>query len=73
MTDGQLAEALGSDVLNEIAGKTGLSHQEILGRLSRDLPKAVDDLTPNGKVPSAEDDVLSSASQSTGSPRPGMV
>ncbi|MGO4482205.1 uncharacterized protein YidB (DUF937 family) [Rhizobium pisi] len=73
INDGQLAEALGPDVLNEIAGKTGLSHQEILGRLSRDLPKAVDDLTPNGKVPSAEDDVLSSANQSTGSPRPGMV
>ena len=71
--DGQLQEALGPDVLNEIAANTGLSHQEILTRLRRDLPKAVDDLTPNGKVPTAEEDFLSSASQSTISTRPGTI
>lgn len=71
--DGQLAQALGPDVLNEIAANTGLSHQEILGRLKRDLPKAVDDLTPNGKLPSAEEDFLSFASQSTSSARPGTI
>jgi uncharacterized protein YidB (DUF937 family) len=73
INDGQLAEALGPDVLNEIAANTGLSHEEILGRLSRDLPKAVDDLTPEGKVPSAEEAFLSSASQSTTSGRPGTI
>ncbi|MGO7726262.1 YidB family protein, partial [Rhizobium ruizarguesonis] len=55
INDGQLAEALGPDVLNEIASNTGLSHQRILDRLSRDLPKAVDDLTPQGKLPTAEE------------------
>lgn len=73
INDGQLAEALGPDVLNEIAANTGLSHEEILGRLSRDLPKAVDDLTPEGKVPTAEEAFLSSASQSTTSGRPGTI
>lgn len=53
INDDQLAEALGPEVLDELAAKTGLSHQEILGRLSRDLPKAVDDLTPDGKLPAA--------------------
>jgi len=62
---GQLSEALGPDVINELAAKTGLSPREILDRLSRDLPAAVDDLTPNGKVPDAEDDFLSSASAAT--------
>ncbi|MGO7833572.1 YidB family protein [Rhizobium johnstonii] len=71
--DGQLAEALGPDVLDEIAANTGLSHQEILGRLKRDLPKAVDDLTPNGKLPTAEEDFLSSASQFTTSARLGTI
>ncbi|NEJ71824.1 DUF937 domain-containing protein [Rhizobium phaseoli] len=71
--DGQLAEALGPDVLNEIAQNTGLSHEEILGRLSRELPKAVDDLTPEGKLPTAEDDFLSSASNSTTSARPSSI
>ena len=39
----------------------------------RDLPKAVDDLTPNGKLPTAEEDFLSSASQFTTSARPGTI
>ncbi|WP_064681810.1 YidB family protein [Rhizobium bangladeshense] len=73
INDGELAEALGPEVLNEIARNTGLSHQEILGRLSRDLPKAVDDLTPEGKVPSEEEAFLSSASQATSSGRPSGV
>ncbi|OHV23836.1 DUF937 domain-containing protein [Rhizobium sp. RMa-01] len=72
INDGQLAEALGPDVLNEIARNTGLSREEILGRLSRDLPKAVDDLTPEGKLPTPEEDFLSSASNSTTS-RPGGI
>ncbi|WHO72476.1 YidB family protein [Rhizobium sp. BT03] len=72
INDGQLAEALGPDVLNEIARNTGLSREEILGRLSRDLPKAVDDLTPEGRLPTPEDDFLSSASNSTTS-RPGGI
>ncbi|XAZ26052.1 YidB family protein (plasmid) [Sinorhizobium sp. B11] len=63
---GQLSEALGPDILSELAAKTGLSHQEILERLSRDLPKAVDDLTPNGKLPEGEDDLPSSGSNPAG-------
>ncbi|MBB3452605.1 uncharacterized protein YidB (DUF937 family) [Rhizobium sp. BK313] len=63
--DQQLGEALGPDVLNELAAKTGLTPDEILSRLKRDLPKAVDDLTPDGKIPDAQDDFLSSASRAT--------
>jgi len=47
----QLAEAIGPEVLDELAAKTGLSRDEILARLSKDLPRAVDELTPDGKVP----------------------
>lgn len=47
----QLSQALGADTLSELTAKTGLSEQEILSRLSQDLPKAVNDLTPDGKVP----------------------
>lgn len=57
----QLSEALGPGILNELASKTGLSQQEIVDRLSRDLPKAVDDLTPDGRVPEAEEGVANSA------------
>lgn len=47
----QLEQAIGPDVLDELATKTGLSRDEILSRLSKDLPRAVDDLTPDGQVP----------------------
>jgi uncharacterized protein YidB (DUF937 family) len=49
--NGQLSQALGPDVLKDLTAKTGLSADDILSRLSRDLPKAVDGLTPDGKVP----------------------
>jgi uncharacterized protein YidB (DUF937 family) len=49
--EGQLAQAIGPEVLDELAEKTGLSREEILARLSKDLPRAVDDLTPEGHVP----------------------
>jgi uncharacterized protein YidB (DUF937 family) len=51
--DRQLSQALGPDVLEEISSKTGLSADEILSRLSKDLPKAVDDLTPEGHIPNS--------------------
>jgi uncharacterized protein YidB (DUF937 family) len=47
----QLETAIGADVLSDLAQRTGLSRDEILSRLSRDLPGAVDGLTPEGRVP----------------------
>lgn len=52
--DDELSRALGDDVLGELTAKTGLSREEILNRLSRELPKAVDDLTPDGTVPTED-------------------
>jgi uncharacterized protein YidB (DUF937 family) len=49
----QLKQALGSDVLAALEGQTGLSQQELLARLSRELPSAVDKYTPDGRLPEA--------------------
>jgi uncharacterized protein YidB (DUF937 family) len=51
--DSELASALGPDVLRDIAARTGLTEAEILKRLSKNLPDAVDGLTPDGTVPPA--------------------
>lgn len=51
----QLEGAIGPDVLAELQQRTGLSREELLSRLSRDLPRAVDDHTPHGRIPSRED------------------
>jgi uncharacterized protein YidB (DUF937 family) len=47
----QLRQAIGSDVLEKLAQQTGLSQDEILARLSRELPSAVDKYTPDGRLP----------------------
>jgi len=47
----QLESVIGADVLGDLAQRTGLSREEILSRLSRDLPGAVDGLTPEGRIP----------------------
>jgi uncharacterized protein YidB (DUF937 family) len=49
----QLKQAIGPDVLTKLEQQTGLSQEELLARLSRELPKAVDQYTPNGRVPAA--------------------
>ena len=49
----QLEQAIGSDVLNTLSKQTGLSREELLSRLSRELPDAVDKYTPQGRLPTA--------------------
>ena len=46
-----LEKAIGSDTLDALARQTGLSKDEILSRLSRTLPDAVDRYTPDGRLP----------------------
>lgn len=47
----QLQQAIGPDVLQSLSRQTGLSEQELLARLSRELPDAVDRYTPQGRLP----------------------
>ncbi len=47
----QLKQAIGPDVLAALEQQTGLSQDEILARLSRELPAAVDRYTPDGRLP----------------------
>ena len=47
----QLQQAIGQDVLATLVQQTGLSQEELLARLSRELPTAVDKYTPDGRLP----------------------
>jgi uncharacterized protein YidB (DUF937 family) len=51
----QLAQAIGPDALNTLSQQTGLSSEELLSRLTRDLPAAVDKFTPEGRLPTEEE------------------
>jgi uncharacterized protein YidB (DUF937 family) len=47
----ELKQAIGPDVLAALEKQTGLSQEELLTRLSRELPSAVDKYTPDGRIP----------------------
>lgn len=47
---GQLGQAIGHDQVDQWSQQTGMSHDTILSELSKMLPHAVDQATPNGHV-----------------------
>jgi len=49
----QLEGAISPEVWATLSEQTGLSRQELLARLSRELPEAVDKYTPEGRLPAA--------------------
>lgn len=51
----ELEQAIGPDVLDELMQHTGLPRDELLARLSRELPHAVDQYTPQGRLPHDND------------------
>jgi uncharacterized protein YidB (DUF937 family) len=46
-----LAKALGADTINTLTAQTGMSRDDLLEGLSQQLPQVVDQLTPNGRLP----------------------
>jgi uncharacterized protein YidB (DUF937 family) len=50
-----LGTALGPDVLSQLSARTGLNQQQILDGLAQVLPQLVHNLTPNGRLPTAEE------------------
>ena len=51
VTPTQLEQAIGPGILDSLSKQTGLSRNELLARLSRELPDAVDKYTPQGRLP----------------------
>jgi uncharacterized protein YidB (DUF937 family) len=46
-----LGRALGADQINALASQSGLSREDLLAGLSRQLPQIIDHLTPDGRLP----------------------
>jgi uncharacterized protein YidB (DUF937 family) len=51
VSSGQVSEALGRDVVDDLSRRTGLSRDEVVAELARMLPNVVDRLTPDGRLP----------------------
>jgi hypothetical protein len=54
VTPSQLEQALGPDVLDKLSAQIGVPREELLARLTRELPNAVDKYTPEGRLPTEE-------------------
>jgi uncharacterized protein YidB (DUF937 family) len=55
ISPGDLANALGADQIDQLSSQSGLSRDDLLNGLSQYLPKVVDHLTPNGRVPTEDE------------------
>lgn len=52
---GDLANALGADQIEALTSQSGLSRDELLQGLSQYLPDVVNQMTPDGRLPSEEE------------------
>jgi uncharacterized protein YidB (DUF937 family) len=50
-----IQEAAGSDTVDALAKEIGMSREQLLQRLSAELPQTVDKMTPQGRVPTPEE------------------
>ena len=50
----QLQQVLGSDTLKQVADKLGIPVDTITAELTKHLPQAVDQMTPDGVVPASQ-------------------
>jgi uncharacterized protein YidB (DUF937 family) len=55
VSPGDLASALGADQINQLSSESGMSRDELLNGLSQYLPKVVDHLTPDGRLPTEDE------------------
>ncbi|MEW6150394.1 MAG: YidB family protein [Bradyrhizobium sp.] len=52
---GDLASALGADQIDSLSAQSGLSREDLLSGLSQYLPQVVDQLTPDGRLPTEDE------------------
>jgi len=55
ISENDLAKSIGMEDIDALARHTGLSRGDLLAGLRRELPGAIDELTPDGRVPSAHE------------------
>jgi uncharacterized protein YidB (DUF937 family) len=51
----QVSQVLGDSTLDELQARTGLSRDQLLQELARELPEAIDASTPGGRLPTDDE------------------
>jgi uncharacterized protein YidB (DUF937 family) len=55
ISESDLAKSIGIDDIDAVASHTGLSRDELLTGLRRELPNAIDQMTPDGRLPTEDE------------------
>lgn len=55
ISPGDLGAALGADDIAQLTSRTGMSREQLLSELSSELPGAIDDFTPDGRLPTEDE------------------
>jgi len=55
MSESDMAKSIGIDDIDAVAKHVGMSRDQLLAGLRRELPGAVDELTPDGRIPSGDE------------------
>nr|WP_245265600.1 YidB family protein [Mesorhizobium sp. LSJC265A00] len=76
----EVEAAIDEDTLTSLSMQTGLSREELISRITRDLPEAVSKMTPTGELPveapveaAIDEDTLTSLSMQTGLSREELI
>ena len=63
MAPQELEHALGEDTIQELQQQTGMPREQLVSELARELPEAVNEATPQGRVPADDDELHQVATQ----------
>ena len=55
ITPQQLEAALGEDAIRDLMQQTGMEREELVETLSQHLPRVIDHLTPEGRIPTEQE------------------
>jgi len=55
ISENDLAQAVGIDDIDAVAQQTGIPREQVLSELSQHLPQLVDQLTPDGRLPTEDE------------------
>jgi len=55
ISESDLAKSIGIDDIDTLSRHTGYSREQLLSALRKELPGAIDELTPDGRVPTAQE------------------
>ena len=55
ISESELAKSIGIEDIDKLSAHTGLSREELLSGLRRELPGAIDELTPDGRLPTEQE------------------